>query len=538
MTTNFLHGAEVVEIDVGPRPITTVRSGVIGLVVTAPKGPVNTPVLIPGRPGLAAETFGLTSQSEGFTAYPSVEGVCDQTGAVMVLVNVLDPATHKTSVAAVSRTFGDAGVITLPQKWVRNVVLGTSITAQYTLSGSPGTVTLPAGHTVGAVKSADGVTTYTLTTDYTVSGTTVTRVGSGGAIPAGATLRITSTVSSLSATTDYTVNSDAGTVTRVTGGKIPAGASLTVAHDYADPTKVELTDVIGDPSDFSGVYALLRAKSSVKVDPRIIAAPGFTAGRPDGEANPVTAALDIAAQKLKAIAVVDVGNGTYSEAVTYREDWGSRRIYGVYPYGRVLDSATGVNVDQPLSARVCGVMSRIHNEKGFWWSPSNNIINGILGLSQPVDFQMGDANSLANLLNENRVTTVIQESGYRLWGNRTFADDAKWTFVNVVVTADLIGDSLLRAHLWAIDRNITRTYFEEVAEGVNAYLRQLKAEGAILGGRCWPDPDLNSKAAIQDGKVYFNFDFTPPYPAEHVTFRSILTPDYLDVLIQEIQQAA
>ncbi|EJS1626716.1 phage tail protein, partial [Vibrio cholerae] len=34
--TQFLHGAEVIEIDDGSRPIQTVKSAVIGLVGTAP----------------------------------------------------------------------------------------------------------------------------------------------------------------------------------------------------------------------------------------------------------------------------------------------------------------------------------------------------------------------------------------------------------------------------------------------------------------------------------------------------------------------
>lgn len=35
MTTNFLHGVEVVELTSGVRPIQTVRSAVIGLIGTA-----------------------------------------------------------------------------------------------------------------------------------------------------------------------------------------------------------------------------------------------------------------------------------------------------------------------------------------------------------------------------------------------------------------------------------------------------------------------------------------------------------------------
>ena len=55
--------------------------------------------------------------------------------------------------------------------------------------------------------------------------------------------------------------------------------------------------------------------------------------------------------------------------------------------------------------------------------------------------------------------------------------------------------------------------------------------GAILGGRCWPTPELNTKESLEDGQVYFDFDFTPPPPAERVTFRSRLTNDYLEEIL-------
>jgi len=66
-----------------------------------------------------------------------------------------------------------------------------------------------------------------------------------------------------------------------------------------------------------------------------------------------------------------------------------------------------------------------------------------------------------------------------------------------------------------------------VTNSVNAYLRRLKAVGAILGGRCYADPELNTPENIALGRVYFDFDFTPPFPAERITFRSHMVHDYL-----------
>ncbi|NEU35230.1 phage tail sheath family protein, partial [bacterium LRH843] len=86
----------------------------------------------------------------------------------------------------------------------------------------------------------------------------------------------------------------------------------------------------------------------------------------------------------------------------------------------------------------------------------------------------------------------------------TLSSDKKWTFLCVVRTADMIDESLKAAHLWAVDRGITKTYVSDVIEGVNAYLRYLNNIGAILGGSCWADPDLNSADQIAQGKVYFD----------------------------------
>lgn len=105
------------------------------------------------------------------------------------------------------------------------------------------------------------------------------------------------------------------------------------------------------------------------------------------------------------------------------------------------------------------------------------IINGIVGISKPIDFILGEGNCKANYWNSQQITTIIQEDGYRLWGNRTTSSDTKWSFLSVRRTADMINDSILRAHMWAIDRNITKTYIEDVCEGVRAYLRQLQSEG-------------------------------------------------------------
>ncbi|WP_349966941.1 phage tail sheath subtilisin-like domain-containing protein [Wolbachia endosymbiont of Armadillidium arcangelii] len=303
------------------------------------------------------------------------------------------------------------------------------------------------------------------------------------------------------------------------------GATVVVIRvEESDPKLKEeetLKNIIGgvdeETGEYQGIEAFLSSESIVHVAPRILIAPQFTHQLPEDGKNPVISALISIAEKLRSIIVADGPNTNDEEAIKWRKSIGSSRVYIVDPWIKVFEEE-----EKPASPFVAGLIAKVDSEQGFWHSPSNKEINGIVGTSRPIDFTLGNTNCRANHLNENEVTTIIHQNGYRLWGNRTCSNDSKWAFLSVRRTADLINDSLLRAHLWAVDRNITKTYIDDVIEGVNSYLANLKAQGAIISGKCYATPEFNTPANIASGKVYFDFEFTPPYPAEQITFRSWL----------------
>ena len=314
------------------------------------------------------------------------------------------------------------------------------------------------------------------------------------------------------------------------------GAVLVVVRiEEGETEAATLVNVLGgvdaNTGTYEGVHAFLAAENIVGFVPKILIAPGYThtrtaaVGQTPATSNPVVAELNGIAERLKAVIIADGPNTNDADAIAYSKDFGSKRVFLVDP--KVLKTVDGATTSEWSSACVAGLIAKSDNERGWWWSPSNQEINGIIGTSRAIDFAMGDTSCRANLLNENNVATIIRQNGYRLWGNRTLSSDKKWAFLCVVRTADMIDESLKAAHLWAVDRGITKTYVSDVIEGVNAYLRYLTNIGAILGGSCWADPDLNSADQIAQGKVYFDFDFTPVYPAEHVIFRSHLVNDYI-----------
>jgi phage tail sheath protein FI len=298
-----------------------------------------------------------------------------------------------------------------------------------------------------------------------------------------------------------------------------------VGADDAETEANMIGGVNSTTGQFEGVHALLGADSALGVKPRILVAPGFTHQR-DTTANAVVAELIGIADRLRAVIIQDGPSTTDAAAIVVAGDAGSKRVFLVDPRVLIVNDA-GATVADYASARVAGLIARSDNERGFWWSPSNQVMNGVVGVERAIDFSIGDATSRANLLNAANVATIVRQNGLRLWGNRTLSDDAKWAFLCVVRTADIIADSLQDAHLWAVDRGITKNYVVDVQEGVNAFLRDLKAKGAIAGGNCWLDPDLNTAENIAAGRVYWDFDFTPTYPAERLTFRSHLVDNYL-----------
>ena len=329
---------------------------------------------------------------------------------------------------------------------------------------------------------------------------------------------------------DYELDAEVGTLTVKSVANVADGAAIYVDYTHQDVSAVAVDAVVSAAAEF------VDAQSELGVVPEILIAPGFTEAVTRSAAMVVDSApgatgLAAIAERLRAVVIADGPGATRADAIAFRDSIDSRRVMVVDPHVKVLDGDGAVRT-VPASARVAGLIARSDRDpaRGWWASPSNQALYGVAGTSRPVSFIPGDVDSEANALNASQVSTVIRQNGWRLWGGRTCSSDPKWAFLSVVRTADRINRALLAAHLWAVDRNITRTYREEVVESVNAFLRSLVALGAILGGRSWADPELNDAAAIAAGRIYFDFDFTPAYPAERITFRSRITDRYVETI--------
>lgn len=476
MPGNFLHGVETIVVEKGARPIQTVKSAVIGLVGTAPiyeadaaDQTVNKPVLVLSDRD-AAKYFG--SAASGYTIPQALDAIFDQGAGTVIVVNVFDPAVHKSSVADEAKTLGTDDKATLAHIGVRNVV----------------------------VKNTAGTTTYVQDTDYTLDAVkgVITRLAAG-AITAGQSLKVSY---------DY------------------ADPTKVLAAD--------IIGTVDGSGNRTGLKALKDSYTLFGFFPKLIIAPVYctqvsVATEMDATAGAVRGMALVDAPIGTTVANAITGRGP---AGTINFNFAGKRMVLCYPHLKVYDAATDSERLEPYSQRLAGVIAAKDNERGYWWSPSNTEIKGITGVERQLTAMINDPTSEVNLLNEKGIVTIFNSfgSGIRTWGNRTAAWPSVTSpdnFINVQRTADILHESVEYSMLQFIDYPINQALIDSIRESVNSFIRTLIGRGALIDGKCGYDPAKNPPTEIALGHITFDIEFMPPTPAERITFESYINIDLL-----------
>lgn len=335
------------------------------------------------------------------------------------------------------------------------------------------------------------------------------------------------------------------TIPNALDGILDHGGGLTVVVNVYDPVKhtgsvanVTAADIIGGYDAVADKYSGLAMAQTLYTlfgfRPKLIIAPGFSAS------VSVSTEMIAVAEKQKAIAIIDAPRGvTFQQAINGRGPSGtinfntsSYRAYLCFPGVQVYDKVNDTNRIEGLSSRVAGLICKTDLDEGYWCSPSNHEIMGIVGMETPVTAAINDANTQANLLNEVGITTLFNSfgTGIRLWGNRTAAwpanSDPK-NFLNVRRTADIIHESIELATLQFIDKPINQAIIDSVRDTVNGFMRTLISRGAIIDGSCTFDKAKNPVTELAAGHITFSYEFMPPTPMERVTYESFINIDLL-----------
>jgi uncharacterized protein len=283
------------------------------------------------------------------------------------------------------------------------------------------------------------------------------------------------------------------------------------------------TNVLGGVNaqgQYTGMKALLASQAKLGIKPRILGAPGL-------DTQPVAAGLAAIAQQLRAFAYVSCwGCEKIEEATAYRDQFGARELMVIYPDFQSWDSVANSKTAVPASAYALGLRAKIDNETGWHKTLSNVSVNGVLGISKDIYWDLQDPNTDAGVLNAADVTTLINSNGYRFWGSRTCSDEPLFAFESATRTAQVLADSIAEAHMWAVDKPMHPSIVKDIIEGVNAKFRELKAGGYLLDGSAWYDEEINQKETLKSGKLVIDYDYTPIPPIEDLSFRQRITDRY------------
>jgi hypothetical protein len=393
--------------------------------------------------------------------------------APVVLINVLDPAQHKTSVSDESVTV-ENGLATVPAQGV----LKTSV----------------------VVKSDDGQTTYTLGADYEL---------------------------------DY---DDAGqlVVQRLASGLIPAGAALKVSYDKLDPDAVTANDIIGGIDGNgrpTGLELIDQVFPRFRLVPGLILAPGYS--HEPAVAAVMTAKAGAINGLFKATALTDLpADEAYTDLAAWKEANGYTSPRQINGYPKVKLGDRTYHLSTQLAGVICATDAAYDSLP--YVSPSNQPLKADSAVLEDGTPLFLGPDQAAFLNGSGIVTALNFVGGWKAWGNRTGAypanTDPKDSFIPVRRMLDWISNTVILSYWQRLDGPITRRLTEAVTDSINLWLNGLVATGALLGGRVEFRADENPDTDLMDGIVRFHLYVTPPSPAREIDFIVEYDTSYLSSL--------
>ena len=262
-------------------------------------------------------------------------------------------------------------------------------------------------------------------------------------------------------------------------------------------------------------------------------------------ANAVCAALPAVCDKLLAHAVVDGPATTEQDAIDWRESLASSRLIAVDPAVKVY--VDGVAVTRPLSPAVIGIgVRRDHEKQGRpFHSWANQPVQGVVGPSRPVNFSLTDgategqrllSNNVGVLLRgELGVETAIASGGFVFVGTDNAGPDDLWRFYNVTRGRDYVHLMFLRTLRFYLGRfNLTGQTIQAVLNTMGFALRDLKADGDILGYEIKFTRDQNSPEELRLGRFTINFAAEEAPVLRYLGIQSARYRPALDSLLDDL----
>lgn len=306
-------------------------------------------------------------------------------------------------------------------------------------------------------------------------------------------------------------------------------AAVIVVRTAEGATEAEtIANIVGKVDTLgnkTGLKALEMSSQRTGLQPRIFGVPGWD------QHQAIALELFQLAERQYGFAYASCSDkSSISNAILYRDEFAIDT--GMLFYGDVLtfNAQKGMEIETFATAKVLGLRSELDKTLGWHHSISNHPLNSVTGLTKELSHQgINGYSTDVNLLNEKGISCFIQDSGFRTWGNRTTSAAESSNYFEVSTrTGQQIG--LTAANLlknMTQDRPMTPAILKQYIERVNRFLSIWQAEGRILGGNCFMNPDRNGTDALMSGKPAWDIEFTPSVPMENPNLTVRLTDKFV-----------
>lgn len=311
----------------------------------------------------------------------------------------------------------------------------------------------------------------------------------------------------------------------IPGGAAEKETALEITYTKVDAAKVTKADVIGgydvETKTYSGFELIDQVFPKFLIVPDLVLAPGWTT---DSEVAAVMATKAEAINGLfGAKALIDADCETvrhYSDVPAWRTKQGitSKAQIVFWPMGKLSDKT------YHLSVQAAGLMAKVDGDNGGCpcESASNKKLQiDSIVLADGTEVVM-DINQ-ANYLNSVGIVTAQNFiGGFVLWGNYTACYptnmDVKDYFIPVSRMFNWVANSLILTYWSKTDRKMTRRLMDSIVDSVNIWLNGLVADEKLLGGRVEILDEENPTTDLMAGIIRFHLYITPPSPAQEIDF--------------------
>lgn len=280
-------------------------------------------------------------------------------------------------------------------------------------------------------------------------------------------------------------------------------------------------NVIGSAagSTYTGLQGARASRQKFGLAPKIIGAPGL-------ETQAVITAMVSVAQAVRGMAYANAIGETKEDAATFRDNFSARELVLLWPNVVRFDTAAAANVNAPSSAFALGMRAKIDQTQGWHKTLSNVPMNGLVGLTHDVSYEILSASNDAGFLNINQVTAVVHDGGFRFWGNRTTSDDAAFAFESATRTAQFLYDTAAAVLASYVDKPLGLQAIRDMTESMNARARALVTLGRLIGGEYWIDATKNQPSQLAAGQLRISCRYTPVPPMESITVEQTITDEF------------